>query len=73
MSIEAETLGFVFSRIGCPCNGSPRIYTKDVDGSKQKLTIWEKRNTWRLEANRVVIATGTASNLTTKIKAIWDL
>ena len=70
---QAQALGFIYSRKGCPCNGTPLIYTKQVDGTLYTLTLWERRNTWRLTAKGCVIATGTKDKLTTKIKAIWDL
>ncbi len=73
MTQQAQALGFTYSRKGCPCNGTPLIYTKQVDGTLYTLTLWERRNTWRLTAKGCVIATGTKDNLTTKINAIWDL
>lgn len=73
MTQQAETLGFAFSRKGCPCSGTPLIYTKQVDGTLYTLTIWERRNTWRLTMRGCVLATGNKDNLTDKIKALWDL
>lgn len=73
MTTQAEALGFKYSRKGCPCNGSPSIYTGNHDGTLYTLTLWIKRNVWQLKARGSVLATGNNANLTTKIKAIWDL
>lgn len=69
----AEALGFTYSRKGCPCNGTPLIYKKQVGGSVYQLTMWLKRNVWRLTARNCVLATGNKDNMQTKIQAIWDL
>lgn len=66
----ATQLGFTFSRKGCPCNGTPLIYTQVVVGTIYTLTIWERRNTWRLTAKGCVIATGNGCNLFEKINNI---
>ena len=73
MTQQAETLGFAFSRKGCPCNGTPVIYTITREKTLYTLTIWERRNTWRLTSRGCVLATGNKDNLTDKIKALWDL
>ena len=73
MTQTAEALGFTYSRKGCPCNGSPSIYTKEVDKTVYTLTIWPRRDVWQLKAKGCLLASGTAENMTTKIKAIWDL
>lgn len=73
MQAQAEALGFTYSRKGCPCNGTPLIYTKTHDGTVQTLTIWQRRNTWRLTARGCLLATGNSDNLTSKIKQLWDL
>lgn len=73
MTQQAEALGFRFSRYGCPCNGKPLIYTLNREGTLYTLTIWERRNTWRLTSRGCVLATGNKDNLTDKIKALWDL
>ena len=70
---QALALCFAYSRKGCPCNGSPAIYTKKVERKVQTLTIWEKRNVWRLTASGCVLANGTKENMTDKIQALWDL
>lgn len=70
MTNQAQALGFTYSRKGCPCNGKPLIYTKQTNGTLYTLTIWERRNTWRLTAKGCVIATGTKDNLTEKIITI---
>lgn len=70
---QAEALGFKYSRKGCPCVGTPRIYTKEQAKAVYTLTIWEKRNVWQLKSKGCLLASGTAENLTTKIQAIWDL
>lgn len=73
MQAQAQALGFTYSRKGCPCNGTPLIYTKEVGGVVQTLTLWERRGTWRLQSKGCVLATGNVENMETKIKAIWDL
>lgn len=73
MQAQAQALGFTYSRKGCPCNGTPLIYTQQVGGTLYTLTLWERRGTWRLQAKGCVLATGGIDNLETKIKAIWDL
>lgn len=71
---QAINLGFVYSRRGCPCNGTPRIYTANIQNHVYTLTIWEKRNVWRLAGKGgCVVASGNKDNLTTKIQEIWDL
>ena len=73
MQTTAETLGFRYSRKGCPCNGTPLIYTKEVGGTLYTLTLWTRRDTWRITAKGCVLATGNHDNLQTKIQALWDL
>lgn len=71
---QAINLGFVFSRRGCPCNGTPRIYTRSIHNNVYTLTIWDKKNVWRLNSKGgYTIASGNKDNLTTKIQEIWDL
>jgi hypothetical protein len=70
---QAINLGFVYSRRGCPCNGTPRIYRAVVQKSVYTLTIWEKKNAWKLAGSGGhIIASGNKDNLTTKIQEIWD-
>lgn len=69
---QAEQLGFTFSRKGCPCNGTPLVYIKQTDTTTYTLTLWTRRNTWRLAAKGCVIATGNQENMTDKIQSIWD-
>lgn len=66
----ATQLGFTYSRKGCPCNGTPLVYTRQVDGTTYTLTLWERRNAWRLTAKGCVIATGNGCNLFEKINNI---
>lgn len=73
MTAQAEALGFTYSHKGCPCNGSPSIYTKKVGNKVQKLTIWPKRKVWRLTASGCLLGNGNEENMTTKIQEIWDL
>jgi len=70
---QAEQLGFKYSRKGCPCSGTPLIYTTKKDGTLYTLTIWERRNVWQLKSKGYLLATGKAENLTDKIKSLWDL
>jgi len=73
MKETATRLGFEFSRKGCPCTGTPLIYTITKTTSIYTLTIWEKRNIWKLMTSGATIARGNAENMEDKIKAIWDL
>lgn len=66
----ATQLGFAFSRKGCLCNGTPLIYTQAVAGTLYTLTLWERRDAWRLTAKGCVIATGKTDNLIDKITHI---
>lgn len=68
----ATALGFIYNRRGCSCNGSPYIYIARRNRVNYELTIYEKRNTWKLSANNNSIASGNAANLKTKITEIWD-
>ncbi len=68
----ADRLGFTYSRKGCPCNGTPLIYTKQVGGTQYTLTVWQRRSTWRLTAKGCVLATGNAGNMDTKINNIFN-
>lgn len=69
----ATQLGFTYSRKGCPCNGTPLVYTRQVDGTTYTLTLWERRNAWRLTAKGCVLATGNTDNMTEKINHIFNL
>lgn len=73
MTEIAEHMGFVFSRKGCPCNGTPLIYTRTYDGTLYTLTLWLRRNAWRLTAKGCVLTTGNKDNLETKINNIINL
>ena len=71
---QAEQMGFVYSRRGCPCNGTPRIYTQKINNNVYTLTIWDKRNAWKLAGKcGCIIASGNNDNLTIKIQELWDL
>lgn len=70
MKEQAEILGFTFSRKGCPCNGTPLVYVRKSDETTYTLTLWTKRNVWRLTNKGCTIATGNAENLTDKISNI---
>lgn len=72
MKAQAEALGFSYSHKGCPCNGTPLVYTRRVDNYIYTLNIWEKRNVWRLTKRGALLATGNKDNLTNKIQEIWD-
>lgn len=70
---QAKALGFVYSRRGCPCNGTPHIYTRSIYNNVYTLTIWDKKNVWRLNGKGgYTIASGNRDNITTKIQEIWD-
>lgn len=73
MTTIAPQLGFTYSRKGCPCNGTPLVYTRQVDGTTYTLTLWERRNAWRLTAKGCVLATGNTDNMTEKINHIFNL
>lgn len=73
MREQADALGFTFSRLGCPCNGSPRVYVTKRGNKPYELFIWERRAMWKLIAAGTTIAYGKAEELKTKIQAIWDL
>lgn len=75
MREQAEQIGFNFARKGCPCNGTPLIYTRNVDGVLYTLNIWEKRNVWKLTTRGCSVAMGNGDNLKQKITTIinkWD-
>ncbi len=69
----ADKLGFTYSRKGCPCNGTPLVYTRQTGGTQYTLTLWQRRGTWRLTAKGCVIATGNAENMATKITNVINL
>lgn len=71
MRAEAEALGFVFKRIGCPCNGSPQIFIRQIGDKTYTLTYWEKRDSWRIQHAGFTIAWGKSSELTEKTKELW--
>lgn len=73
MKETAERLGFVFSRKGCPCNGTPLIYKTERGNIAYQLTMWIRKGHWKLTANGCSVAYGREENLETKIKEIWDL
>ncbi len=66
----ATALGFDYARKGCPCNGTPLIYTRKIGWTQYTLTLWQRRNAWRLTAKGCVLATGNADNMTEKISKI---
>jgi len=71
MNELAEQLGFRFSHKGCPCNGTPKVYKCEHDGGLYTLTIWERRDMWRLEVCGCSLGTGNKSNLLTKLPKLW--
>ena len=73
MTTIAQQLGFTYSRKGCPCSGTPLVYTRLVDGTTYTLTLWERRNAWRLTAKGCVLAIGNTDNMTEKINHIFNL
>lgn len=68
----AESLGFVFNRKGCPCNGSPDIMMAKRNNKNYTLYIWDRRDYWKLSVSGLQIAWGNKSNMETKLKEIWD-
>lgn len=72
MEQVAIDLGFVFSRVGCPCVGRPKIYTVNHDGRYYELTLYETRGIWRLKMDGYTVATGKEALLKTKIKELWE-
>lgn len=70
MREQAEALGFAYSRKGCPCNGTPLVYVRKENGTTYTLTIWLRRDVWRLTNRGCTIATGNAENMTEKITNI---
>lgn len=68
----ATQLGFLYSRKGCPCTGTPLVYTRQADNIIYTLTLWERRNAWRLTAKGCVIATGNTDNLIEQITKIIE-
>lgn len=72
MRETAESMGFVFSRKGCPCNGSPDILTAKRDNKIYTMTIWQKRDYWKLAVSGMGIAWGNKNDMKIKIQEIWD-
>ena len=72
---EAVELGFEYAHKGCPCVGSPSVYHKIHDGKMYVLTIYDRRTepVWKLTCSQLVVERGRQNELTSKIKAIWDL
>jgi hypothetical protein len=73
MKAIAETLGFRFSRYGCPCNGKPAIYTISHDGAQHTLTIWQTRDAWMLSSKGVRLGGGNKENMEQRINNILNL
>jgi hypothetical protein len=74
MREQAEQLGFVFSRHGCPCSGGANsIFVARHNDTAYTLTIWPRRGVWRLSVKGCKLASGNESNLQTKIQEVWDL
>lgn len=63
----AEKHGFKVDHIGCPCTGSPRVMIRREGVSISTLTIWTKRNVWRLQSKGYTIGTGNKDNLESKL------
>ena len=58
--------GFVYSRRGCSCSGSPYIYRKET----YEITIYEHRGVFVLTNRNTTIAKGKSNELEQKLKEI---
>lgn len=56
--------GFVYSRRGCSCSGSPYIYRRET----YEITIYEHRGVFVLTNRNTAIAKGKANELEQELK-----
>ena len=72
-SVIAE-YGFVFSRIGCPCSGSQRIYTVSNGKARFTIELWVARRYWHIYESKMKVSYGTKPEyLQQELKRLWDL
>lgn len=64
----AIAMGFRDDHIGCPCNGSPHVMLMNSDNAMYTLTVWVRRNVWRLATKGYTIGTGNKDNLKQKLQ-----
>lgn len=68
-----ESFGFAFSRIGCPCSGSQRIYNVTKGKTRFELHVWVSRGYWHLYNNKLKVSYGTNNEyLQQQIQQLWD-
>ena len=66
--------GFTFSRIGCPCSGSQRIYVATRGNARFELDVWIARGYWHLYEKKMKVSFGTNKQyLQQELSKLWDL
>lgn len=69
-----SVFGFVFSRVGCPCSGSQRIYTAILNKTRFELNVWSARGYWHLYEGKTKVSFGTNKQyLQQELSKLWDL
>ena len=69
-----SAFGFTYSRIGCPCSGSQRIYTAIRGKARFELNVWVSRGYWHLYEKKTKVSFGTNTEyLQQELSKLWDL